>query len=139
MSGVQDEDEIKMENLISHGSVSNHASQQQNQIQPAPREPHRRWPNATGTAVAALIAAVVFGRGAWVGMNYGNSYLKKSYEWAPFGICHNYEVRNLGSHIPMAYELAVFAKAARDSFICCQLVASVFSAAERSYIAALCR
>jgi hypothetical protein len=39
-----------------------------------------------------LILVFVFGIGAWVGMNYANSYSKKQYDIAVFGACHEYEV-----------------------------------------------
>ncbi|KAL3449663.1 hypothetical protein BJX65DRAFT_27774 [Aspergillus insuetus] len=42
-----------------------------------------------------LILVFVFGIGAWVGMNYANSYSKKQYDIAVFGACHEYEdIRN---------------------------------------------
>ncbi|KIA75883.1 hypothetical protein HK57_00325 [Aspergillus ustus] len=38
-----------------------------------------------------LILAVAFGIGAWIGMNYANSYSKKQYDIALFSACHDYE------------------------------------------------
>jgi hypothetical protein len=39
-----------------------------------------------------LVLAFAFGIGAWMGMNYANSYSKKQYDIALFGACHDYEV-----------------------------------------------
>ncbi|KAL2846493.1 hypothetical protein BJX68DRAFT_240676 [Aspergillus pseudodeflectus] len=43
------------------------------------------------SAVLGLILVFAFGIGAWVGMNYANSYSKKQYDIALFGACHDYE------------------------------------------------
>ncbi|KAJ0422725.1 hypothetical protein BJY00DRAFT_279336 [Aspergillus carlsbadensis] len=42
-----------------------------------------------------LVLAFVFGIGAWVGMNYANTYSKQQYNIALFSACHDYEdIRN---------------------------------------------
>jgi len=43
-------------------------------------------------SMLAVVVTIVFGIGAWVGMNYANSYARKGYQLALFGACHDYEV-----------------------------------------------
>ncbi|KAI0386467.1 hypothetical protein F5Y04DRAFT_123085 [Hypomontagnella monticulosa] len=43
------------------------------------------------STVISLVAMLIFGVGAWVGMNYANSYAEKSYDLALFSACHDYE------------------------------------------------
>ncbi|KAI0127697.1 hypothetical protein BJ170DRAFT_683530 [Xylariales sp. AK1849] len=52
-----------------------------------------RWPSFTPNTLAltALVLALIFGTGSWVGMNYANSYAKKSYDLDLFSACHDYE------------------------------------------------
>lgn len=40
----------------------------------------------------ALFAAVAFGVGAWVGMNFANKYAVGSYQLALWGTCHDHDV-----------------------------------------------
>ena len=40
----------------------------------------------------ALLLALVFGIGAWVGQNYANKYAKESYELSLWGLCADHEV-----------------------------------------------
>jgi hypothetical protein len=46
----------------------------------------------TTVSLLALFAAVAFGVGAWIGMNYANKYSTMSYQLAMWGTCHDHDV-----------------------------------------------
>lgn len=87
-------EEFELQELANPQSLSNSDSGDQSRPDLRPRGRSFKWSLATsiGVAVAGLTMSLVFGVGAWLGMNYANSYARKSYQLDLYGVCHDYEV-----------------------------------------------
>ena len=63
---------------------------------PPPQRRHETKIVITNTTmtVIALVIAIVFGTGAWIGQAWGNHYSEKSYQVSLYGLCADHEVRS---------------------------------------------